>query len=141
MKSYPKPMFEFNERRQICIDKIKRAYDLKMYGDDRRVLSGQWKGVFGFEDKEGRGKGKRMDEANGDVGVDGSVRAGGKGKRGRTKEEDSDDVGEVDHGDDADEDEEEEEEEPPKKAAKKTASKRKGQGTLDNMVTRNRRGK
>jgi cryptochrome len=29
-KVYPKPMFDFNERRQVCIDKVKKASDVGM---------------------------------------------------------------------------------------------------------------
>ena len=34
MKVYPKPMLDFNETRQICIDKLKKAYAVGMYRDD-----------------------------------------------------------------------------------------------------------
>jgi hypothetical protein len=34
MRVYPKPMLGFNERRQVCIDKLKKAYAIGMYGDD-----------------------------------------------------------------------------------------------------------
>ncbi|CAK4034251.1 Hypothetical predicted protein [Lecanosticta acicola] len=43
---YPKPMFDFNERREICIQGMKQAYHVKMYGDDPRVLDGSWKQAF-----------------------------------------------------------------------------------------------
>jgi hypothetical protein len=54
LKVYPKPMFDFNERRQVCIDKVKKAYDVGMYGDDVRVNDGSWKEAFGYEDESGR---------------------------------------------------------------------------------------
>jgi len=43
---YPKPMFDFNKQRQICLDGMKNAYDVGMYGDDARVLDGTWKRAF-----------------------------------------------------------------------------------------------
>lgn len=44
---YPKPMFDFDERRQICIDGIKAAYDAKLHGNDESVLDGTWTEAFG----------------------------------------------------------------------------------------------
>ncbi|OMP87024.1 Cryptochrome-1 [Diplodia seriata] len=44
--SYPKPMFDFNERRQVCIDAMKKAYEVGLYGDDKRVLDGTWRELF-----------------------------------------------------------------------------------------------
>ena len=43
---YPTPMFDFNERRQVCLDGMKRAYDVGMYGDDVRVKDGSWQEPF-----------------------------------------------------------------------------------------------
>ena len=57
MKVYPKPMFDFNERRQVCIDGVAKAYKVGMYGDDPRVLSGEWKNVFDFKEGSGEVKG------------------------------------------------------------------------------------
>ncbi|KAL9097099.1 MAG: hypothetical protein Q9163_006371, partial [Psora crenata] len=36
MKIYPKPMLDFNERRTVCIDGMKAAYRVNLYGDDPR---------------------------------------------------------------------------------------------------------
>ncbi|KAJ5669497.1 hypothetical protein N7462_010567 [Penicillium macrosclerotiorum] len=47
---YPAPMFDFDERRKICLDGMKHAYDVGMHGDDPRVLDGSWAVVFGEED-------------------------------------------------------------------------------------------
>lgn len=33
-------MFDFAERREICIQAIKNAYDIGLYGNDPRVLDG-----------------------------------------------------------------------------------------------------
>ena len=121
--TYPKPMFEFNERRKFCIDKIKEAYDMKLYGDNEKVMNGKWKSSFDFDDKGAR----RKDEANGYI--DGEKGA----KRNRDTEEEhwSDDGADADQGDANDE-------KPPRKAPKKSAKGKKDQGTLDIMVTRKR---
>jgi cryptochrome len=110
MKVYPKPMFDFNERRQVCIDKLKKAYAMGMYGDDKRVKDGTWKGIFGYKNENGW---LRKDEMNGIVneGVYGK-------KRGR------------DDGDEDDGDDEIEELEKPK-PKKIPAPRGKTQATLD----------
>ncbi|KIV79866.1 hypothetical protein PV11_07408 [Exophiala sideris] len=61
MNVYPKPMFDFNERKQFCIDKLKEAYHVGLYGADEKVLSGEWKKLFNYDD----GSGERREEANG----------------------------------------------------------------------------
>lgn len=116
---YPKAMFDFNEARQICIDKMKEAYDTGLYGDDQKVVSGEWKKIFGYSD----GK-KNKDETN--------SKSSKSQKRGRNSEEHEDDDGaNADIGDATDE-------EPPRKTRKappKSDPKGK-QGNLDGMVTR-----
>jgi len=44
--TYPKPMFDFNERRRICMASMKRSYDVGLYGNDERVLDGSWRELF-----------------------------------------------------------------------------------------------
>ncbi len=56
---YPKPMFDFNERRTICIESIKNAYHVNLYGDDPRVLDGTWRELFP-DDGEGPTEGKNL---------------------------------------------------------------------------------
>jgi cryptochrome len=51
---YPKPLFDFGERRQYCLTKMKEAYDIGLHGDDDRVMNGTWKDVF--EDARGTKK-------------------------------------------------------------------------------------
>ncbi|KAJ5105379.1 hypothetical protein NUU61_002726 [Penicillium alfredii] len=56
-KVYPKPMFDFDKRRQICLDSMKNAYDVGLHGDDEEVKSGAWKERFGWLDNsENQGK-------------------------------------------------------------------------------------
>lgn len=45
-KVYPKPMFDFGERREICIQGMKNAYHVGMYGTHEAVLDGSWKKAF-----------------------------------------------------------------------------------------------
>ncbi|OOF96788.1 hypothetical protein ASPCADRAFT_506400 [Aspergillus carbonarius ITEM 5010] len=71
---YPEPMFDFDERREVCLAKMKEAYEVGLHGDDEKVMDGSWKGVFGFEVKDGRVR----DEMDGN-GEDHS----NNGKRGR----------------------------------------------------------
>lgn len=52
MKTYPKPMFDFSERREICIESIKNAYKINLHGADPDVLNGTWKKLF--DDSPGR---------------------------------------------------------------------------------------
>jgi cryptochrome len=122
---YPKPMFDFNERRQFCIDAMKKAYDVGLYGDNEKVIRGEWKKVFDFNSADGVSK----EEAN-DFVTRGE-------KRGRMNGEDGhqDDMGEEAHiGDESHDDR------PGKRKAAKKQSDKKGkqQGTLDSMVSRGR---
>ena len=113
MKTYPKPMFDFNERRNACLDGMKHAYGIGMYGADKRRLNGEWKKVFGKEDGtagKGSKRGRGQDEA---------------------QQHESDDGDEADHGDMT-------EDERPKKASKPSGGQ-KGQAKLDGMVTRGKK--
>ncbi|KIE02973.1 cryptochrome-2, partial [Metarhizium majus ARSEF 297] len=71
--TYPKPMFDFGKRRETCINAMKIAYGVGLYGDDERVLDGSWRELF-----EGKGgemmemvasdDGENADEGDEDVG-------------------------------------------------------------------------
>lgn len=71
---YPKPMFDFGERRTVCLGAMKKAYEVGLYGDDERVKSGTWRELFeegdeGLSDaKDNKGK-----EGGGDKVGDGDV--------------------------------------------------------------------
>ena len=71
LKSYPKPMFDFNERRQICIDGMKHAYDVGLYGDSPKVKDGSWKKIFGVKGKKQGHEDKvaKKENTNGDASV------------------------------------------------------------------------
>ncbi|KAI9753682.1 MAG: hypothetical protein M4579_005034 [Chaenotheca gracillima] len=57
-QSYPKPMFDFGERRKICIDGMKNAYHVNLYGNSPKVLDGTWKSLFD-DSAEGPTEGKK----------------------------------------------------------------------------------
>ncbi|KAH8737792.1 FAD binding domain of DNA photolyase-domain-containing protein [Ilyonectria robusta] len=44
--TYPKPMFDFSQRRTVCLTAMKTAYNVKLYGNDSRVLDGTWRDMF-----------------------------------------------------------------------------------------------
>ncbi|PHH88627.1 hypothetical protein CDD83_7285 [Cordyceps sp. RAO-2017] len=44
--TYPKPMFDFSQRRSVCIGAMKKAYDVGLHGNDERVLDGSWRELF-----------------------------------------------------------------------------------------------
>ncbi|KAH6888634.1 FAD binding domain of DNA photolyase-domain-containing protein [Thelonectria olida] len=44
--TYPKPMFDFNERRDVCLNAMKTAYRVGLHGNDGPVLDGTWREQF-----------------------------------------------------------------------------------------------
>lgn len=68
--TYPKPMFDFKERRDYCLAAMKAAYGVGLMGDDPCVLDGSWKDSFGsgseadeaVESEEGQQAGEVGDE-------------------------------------------------------------------------------
>ncbi|MCJ1474963.1 hypothetical protein MMC13_003623 [Lambiella insularis] len=62
VKAYPKPMFDFNERRTVCIEGMKSAYHVNIYGNDPRVLDGTWRTLFP-DSAEGPTEGANDEEA------------------------------------------------------------------------------
>ncbi|KAJ9624999.1 hypothetical protein H2203_004950 [Taxawa tesnikishii (nom. ined.)] len=57
-KVYPKPIFDFAERREICIQGLKKAYEVGFYGNHKMVLNGEWQSAF-EDDAEGPTEGKK----------------------------------------------------------------------------------
>ena len=45
-KLYPKPMLDFPMQREVCIEGMKNAYHVGLYGNDSRVLDGTWRKLF-----------------------------------------------------------------------------------------------
>lgn len=62
MTAYPKPMFDFAERREICIQSMKNAYHINLHGNDPKVMDGSWKMLF-EDSAEGPTEGKSAKEA------------------------------------------------------------------------------
>jgi cryptochrome len=46
LKLYPKPMFDFARQRDVCIQGMKNAYHIGLYGNDPKVLDGTWRKLF-----------------------------------------------------------------------------------------------
>ncbi|KAK0129786.1 hypothetical protein ONS96_000338 [Cadophora gregata f. sp. sojae] len=59
---YPKPMFDFAERRTICLDGMKNAYHVGLYGDHPKVVDGTWRSLFA-DGAEGPTEGKNFNDA------------------------------------------------------------------------------
>ncbi|KAF2020386.1 Cryptochrome/photolyase FAD-binding domain-containing protein [Aaosphaeria arxii CBS 175.79] len=114
---YPKPMFDFAERREICIQGMKRAYSVGLYGNDERVLNGTWRELFP-DDAEGPTSGKK--------GPPGAM----------VEHEDADGTEEISH-----QPPELSGQEKKKAAAKKPGGHKRdaSQGTLDGIVTRKKK--
>ncbi|KAH7354170.1 putative photolyase class 1 [Plectosphaerella cucumerina] len=56
--TYPRPIFDFGERREVCIAAMKKAYKVGLQGNDGRVADGSWRELF-----EGDGEVEGADEA------------------------------------------------------------------------------
>lgn len=127
MAKYPKPMFDFNEKRQECLGKMKEAYDAHLYGNDKKVISGEWKKMFNYKD------GRVKDETAGEVSK--------TKKRARSNEDEE----EHEHDDGETADVGDHSEEPPKKVVKAVSPVKKGakgsQSKLDGIVTRGKKTK
>lgn len=61
---YPIPMFDFGERRTICLDGMKKAYQAGLYGDHPKVIDGTWRELF-EDDGERPTEGKSFENAMG----------------------------------------------------------------------------
>ncbi len=68
--TYPKPMFDFSERRRICLASMKQAYSIGLFGDDARVLDGSWRDLFAGS-KEDLDMMDRLDSDDGENADDG----------------------------------------------------------------------
>ncbi|KAM0338460.1 hypothetical protein ACHAPU_011313 [Fusarium lateritium] len=53
--TYPKPMFDFAKRRDICIAAMKTAYQVGLHGNDGQALDGTWRKLFPTERGEVQG--------------------------------------------------------------------------------------
>ena len=48
---YPKPMFDFGQRREVCIQGMKKAYAVGFRGADKKVLDGTWRKEYSDKDE------------------------------------------------------------------------------------------
>lgn len=55
---YPKPMFDFNTQREVCMQGMKSAYHISLYGNSPKVLDGTWRELFD-DDAEGPTEGEK----------------------------------------------------------------------------------
>ena len=120
LKKYPRPMFDFAERRQICMDAMKNAYAVGLHGKDKKVLDGSWRELFD-DDAQGPTEGKK--------GPPGAM------AKGRVSHVDAAGDDEFDHDDDNED--EKEKAESQKRGTKRTVS----QGTLDGACKKTKQGK
>ncbi|GJC95048.1 DNA photolyase [Colletotrichum higginsianum] len=49
---YPKPMFDFDERRTACLAAMKKAYGVGLQGNDDKVRDGSWRELFAGQGTE-----------------------------------------------------------------------------------------
>ncbi|OTB08460.1 hypothetical protein M426DRAFT_7775 [Hypoxylon sp. CI-4A] len=81
--TYPTPMFDFGERRKVCIAAMKRAYSIGLHGDDDRVKDGTWKELF---EKAGETEMEGLDGSDDDgEHADNADHQGNSGKHARSK--------------------------------------------------------
>lgn len=146
LKVYPKPMFDFNERRGICIEGVKSAYRVGLYGNDERVKNGSWKELFPdgaegpTEGTQGPTKGPVKIATNGEV--DGAMEGFGEKEEVAEGAKGGRDGEGRDMGVDQDEDEARELGGETKGGDHQSPAKRKNlvkQGTLDGVVKRGKR--
>ncbi|KPM43511.1 Cryptochrome-1 [Neonectria ditissima] len=82
--TYPKPMFDFSQRRTACLAAMKTAYQVGLHGNDSQVLEGTWRDMFPA-DGDSEIQGRLHGDDNGEqIGIDGKAAGpkGGAGKRG-----------------------------------------------------------
>ncbi|KAI1156050.1 DNA photolyase [Nemania diffusa] len=70
---YPQAMFDFPERRSVCLSAMKRAFSIGLHGNDEAVKNGTWKELFekagetemeGMGDSDGNDDGEHADDAD-----------------------------------------------------------------------------
>lgn len=111
-KTYPKPMFDFSSRRNICLESMKNAYKIGLHGADPDVVNGTWKKLFGgspgrdlLDGEEGGEEGGKGEEEGVDGEEEGEKKA--KGKKSLIREESPDNCVQEGEGEGKDEDERE----------------------------------
>lgn len=124
---YPKPMFDFNERRSICIEGMKKAYKVGLYGNDPKVIDGTWRKLFG-NDAEVPTEGNTFEDAMGEEAIDdGKIRADDEDGEAHNGAVDEDESGAKKEGGES------------KGGDRKGANRKRGQGTLGAHVKRSKK--
>ncbi|PMD36471.1 Cryptochrome/photolyase FAD-binding domain-containing protein [Hyaloscypha variabilis F] len=119
---YPKSMFDFNERRNICIDGMKKAYKIGLYGNDAKVIDGTWRKLF-EGDAEGPTEGNTFVDAMGEeAGDDEKVQSDDDNREDRNGAVEEDERGAKEAGGENNE------------GGKRETKRKRGQGTLDAHV-------
>ncbi|KAJ3532770.1 hypothetical protein NM208_g8287 [Fusarium decemcellulare] len=83
--TYPKPMFDFAKRRDICLAAMKKAYEVGLHGNDGQALDGTWRKLF---PADGPG------EIQGDIESDGGEHADQADDEGRREDNEAQEEGE-----------------------------------------------
>ena len=79
---YPRPIFDFAERRNFCLDAMKKAYAVNLYGNDPKVLDGGWKELF-EDTKTAKTNKSKVTADHNEGGEEGDNNAGGKKEKKR----------------------------------------------------------
>ncbi|SPJ74644.1 related to Deoxyribodipyrimidine photolyase [Fusarium torulosum] len=92
--TYPKPMFDFAKRRDICIAAMKTAYQVGLHGNDGQALDGTWRKLFPTDRGEVQGDididyGEPADHAEDGDRVDNEAKEEGEGIASVGKSEDA----------------------------------------------------
>jgi cryptochrome len=123
---YPKPMFDFNERRSICLDGMEKAYQVGFYGDDEKVIDGTWRKLFDDAAERPTAEESFEDAIGIRAGIDEKVQDGQRNKSDDAVEEDEsggkEEGGENRGGD----------------KSRKGGQRKRGQGTLDGHAKRSK---
>ncbi|KAI7226983.1 Cryptochrome/photolyase FAD-binding domain-containing protein [Hortaea werneckii] len=105
LMTYPKPMLDFNEAREVCIQGMKTGYHVGLYGNSPKVLDGTWKqlfddaaegptegkqggpgGLMTFEDADGADEADQHQPTSPQKGKGGAAGSPSKPTRGRKRE-------------------------------------------------------
>jgi cryptochrome len=120
-------MFDFNERRGICIKGLKKAYKVGLYGNDPKVIDGTWSKLFN-DDSEGPTEGNTFEDAMGEeANDDEKIQTDGEDEEALNGAIDEGGSGAKEEGGES------------KGGDRKGANRKRGQGTLDAHVKRSKK--
>ncbi|GKU20218.1 cryptochrome [Fusarium langsethiae] len=93
--TYPKPMFDFAKRRDVCISSMKVAYQVGLHGNDGQALDGTWRKLFPTDQGEVQG------DVESDYGEHADYADDGGGKSDNEAKEEGEGIASVKKEDDA----------------------------------------